>query len=107
MPSYIVKTSPDKDEYVYWSDVADDVHCVGTREEVTRLMRRMNEPVDADRFERADRTGTSSLSGFYNWDSPGFVCNQRWLPRDRLADYAWLKCESNAAAWDLLGPIDD
>lgn len=34
MPSYIVKCAPDRDEYVYWSDVVEDVRAVGTRAEV-------------------------------------------------------------------------
>jgi hypothetical protein len=109
MPSYVVKVSPDADEYVYWSDVVDDVHCIGTRAEVENYLRQIGHGEDLPaRFARADKTGTSAIPGFYHWDSSGFVAAQRgYLPRARLAEYARLRCADDDRAWDLLNPFED
>lgn len=109
MPSYIVKCSPDRDEYVYWSDVVEDVHCVGTRAEVEDYLRSIGHTDEiSDRFDRADKTGTSARPGFYAWDDSGPIAQQRGIvPRDRLGEFARLRCAEDDRAWELLEPFDD
>lgn len=109
MPSYIVKCSPDRDEYVYWSDIVEDVHTVGTRAEVEAYLREIGQTDDLPaRFDRADKTGTSSLPGFYAWADSGPIAQQRGIvPRNRLAEFARLRCADDDRAWALLEPFDD
>lgn len=68
MPSYIVKPERDVDFYINWSTIVDAPLSWGTRAEVEAS--RVESP--ADRFERADATGTSSFDGFFGWDETEF-----------------------------------
>ena len=110
MPSYVVKCDPNRDEYVYWSDIVEAPHLIGTRSEVRAYLARIGEAGEdpAARFERADRTGTSALPGFYDWSDEGFIVEQRgFLPRSRLADFARQQMADDQARYDLLEPFDD
>lgn len=82
MPSYIVKINPEDDLYTYWSTIVDAPLFLGTRAELTDYL--LREARDAgvetaadERFERADRTGTSSVDGFYDWGEKDFIVEQR------------------------------
>ena len=71
MPHFILKPKPEGDEYVLWSTISECPYFVGTREECKDRLRRWNEGHGADkdeRFDRADRTGTSSVDGLDGWD---------------------------------------
>lgn len=68
MPSYIVKADPDTDLYIMWSTIVDCPVGWGSRADFA------NE--DPARLERADRTGTSSHNGFYNWDDKEFYIRE-------------------------------
>jgi hypothetical protein len=115
MPSYIVKVAPDRDEYVWWSDIVEAPKAVGTREEVAAVIREWGKPGDADpaRFDRADRTGCSALwpsltEPIYAFTSNGPIAEQRgFVPRDKIGEYARLRCADDPAAFDLLEPFDD
>lgn len=99
----IVKCQPDRDLYVEWSEVCDDVSFVGTRQEFEGF------GVPAHRLDRADKSGSSGLGhreGTYGWKDAGFLLRSsapshemefRWLPRQNLTAYAEL----------LLGPLTD
>lgn len=65
MPSYIVKVAPDIDLYVYWSTIVDAPTAIGSRDELAEWLRQRGYAADDQRFDRADRTGTSSVDGFY------------------------------------------
>ena len=69
MPSYIVKPSPDEEFYFEWSTIVDCPTYWGTRQD---LEQSGFVTADADRFERADRTGTSSFDGFEGWEQDEF-----------------------------------
>ena len=60
MPSYIVKPRPDRDLYVMWSTVVDNLTGVGTRSEFEADYRHDPRMVAAERFDRADTNGTSA-----------------------------------------------
>lgn len=98
----IVKPERDRDLYVGWSEVCEMPAGMWTREEA------IAEGCPPSRLRRADERGTSSLPGFYDWDSTGMVAEQRgYLPRARLADYAtaWLDGRQGEA-FGLLEPFE-
>ena len=70
MPHFILKPEPDKDQYVLWSTITEVPYFVGTREECKRALIRSDGANAAkdERFNRADRRGTSSVDGLDGWD---------------------------------------
>jgi hypothetical protein len=109
MPSHVVKCAPGGDEYVYWSDIAEAPRVVGTRAEVAGYMVGIGHGDDLDaRFDRADRTGTSALSGFYDWSDTGPIAQQRGVvPRDRLGEFSRLYLADDNLCWALLESFED
>lgn len=67
MPSIILKATPESKNYVVWSSIVDAPLGYGTQEELQSGGFR-REYTD-ERFERADRTGSSLMDGGYGWDS--------------------------------------
>ena len=98
----IVKPERDRDMYVGWSEVCEMPAGVWTRTEA------LGDGCPESRLRRADETGTSSLRGFYRWDSAGMIAEQRgYLPRSRLADYALAYMENRFEdCWDMLKPFE-
>lgn len=74
MGNYIVKITPDEDLYVVWSEFSEEPVCWGPRAFVENEYLDDLTQVAPDRFDRADRNGTSA-----NWVD--------W-PEDRLP-YRW------------------
>lgn len=99
----IVKTAPDKDMYVGWSNICEMPAGVWSRQTALEY------GFPASRLDRADTTGSSSHIGDGAWDDNGFVAEQRgWLRRDRLGDYAVEYLHGDRqAAYALLEPFDD
>ncbi|MFJ2162394.1 hypothetical protein [Streptomyces sp. NPDC087856] len=99
----LVKTSPDQDLYVGWSNVCEMPAGVWSRETALAY------GFPPSRLDRADKNGSSDLScGDGHWKDPGFVAEQLgWLRRDRLGDYAveYLKGDRQAA-YALLEPFE-
>jgi len=75
MPSYIIKRSPDHDEYLIWSTIVDaPTTTVGNREEVLELLAWRFPGDDSEaRLERADRQGSSAYSGQYGFEHDHFI----------------------------------
>lgn len=98
----IVKPEPGRDLYVGWSEVCEMPAAMWTRAEA------LADGCPPSRLRRADETGTSSIPGFYRWDSGGMIAEQRgWLPRARLADYAAAYLDGRLSdCWDMLEPLD-
>jgi hypothetical protein len=112
MPSYIVKVHPDKDEYVYWSTIVDAPLFLGNREDLRGYLLHDaggsgGEAASPGRFERADKTGTSSMDGFYDWDDKTFIVEQRGVvKREDLPELA--RCMSENKPYPhLLHPFED
>lgn len=115
----LIKCDPDpaSGRYVYWSDVVEAPICHGTREYVAEYLRRFEHHCHgaseiAARFARADANGTSSMPGFYDWDTGSLIVEQRGLlPRERLWDFCAVYCLEDPARrdeWlDMLEPFDD
>lgn len=115
MPSYIIKPEPDQDFYVIWSTIVDGPTEWGTRAEVEEHLlaeaARHQAAETAQRFDRADETGSSAHErGNGDWTDSGFTCNwtadgnegdPRWLPRDNLGQ--WLRTGDET----LLDPIPE
>lgn len=115
MGRYLMKCEPDRDLYVEWSDVADNLTWVGTRAEALRL-----EHTDEERLARTDLTGTSTLWKVEGhpvegaWGDPTIhVCNTERrdehvysysLRRTDLAAYATALDADTSAAEALLIP---
>lgn len=59
MPETLIKPVPGEDFYVLYSSVVDTPTGFGTRAQLSAG----RHPVEDERFERADRTGTSALWG--------------------------------------------
>ena len=108
MPTYLVKAAPGDRWYCLWSTVVDSPTWVGDREGLDELPE-----VTPERIERADRTGTSSLDGFYSWQdehfhvgesSPNIEGQLYYLPRARLGEYIRLALACiDAGDGDLIG----
>lgn len=64
MPSYIIKAKPDEDWYCLWSTIVDAPCQWGTRGEMERMSYDRRE-VAPERFDRADKNGTSAA--WPNW----------------------------------------
>jgi hypothetical protein len=112
----IICTEPGKDEFVYWSTIADGPMGFGTREELQRQIRRLKGSsggeADDERFDRAAELGSSmKAEAEYcegHWDDSGFVYNQQgWLPRDRMGAFMRLYNEDRLdEAIALLDSLD-
>jgi hypothetical protein len=108
MPSYVVKAAPDSDLYCIWSTVVD---CPTWLFE-SRADALMHHEINADRMDRADRTGTSSIDGFYGWQDERFHIREVtpdadhlwYLPRTKLVDFirSGLETDDDSARWHLL-----
>jgi len=97
MARFILKTATDSDLYVEWSTIVDNLVAVGDREWFK------SQGIDAERLDRADKTGTSCKGFEREGDGYAFgsfadngmiLCNMqtrrgfRWLPRKNLHAYA-------------------
>ncbi|MGQ4358535.1 hypothetical protein [Streptomyces sp. SAS_272] len=98
----IIKTAPDRDQYVGWSNICEMPAGVWSREAALEY------GFPPSRLDRADQTGTSSHIDDGAWDDPGFIAEQRgWLRRDLLGDYAVeYLLGDREAAYALLEPLD-
>lgn len=108
MPSYVVKVNREEDFYVLWSDVTESPHVWGDRAEVEEYMKTYAMAGDLpERFDRADKRGTSAFPGFYDWEDSGFIYEQRgFLPRSSLR--AFLESyDGYEFDLTLLEPFDD
>lgn len=115
MPSYILKAERDSSEYIWWSDITESPLAIGTKDQIVSVMReecRRPTEWESERFERADKTGTSALwpsadDPAFGWDDDLIAEQRGILPRASLADYTRLRLAGNPAAFDLLRPFDD
>lgn len=116
MPTIVVKVLPNVGYYVLWSTVVDNMVGGGTKESIQDRYGR--DEYSDDRFDRADKNGSSarySRDGpdcAFGWNEKTFlVTNTTFrkdasffrLSRDKLFDYAQLPTEE---AEKLLTPID-
>lgn len=67
MPRHIIKPDPNVDLYVEWSSVVDAPTAWGTAEYLK---------LSPERKERADRTGTSSMQGFDDWEDGSIIVSE-------------------------------
>lgn len=111
MGSCVIKMTPTEDYYVLWFE---GPACWGTREEVLAYCLKISErkeefalPIEEARFERADKRGTSGLSG--KWDDPGLIFENRgWLKRENLrAILDSFEESTDRFDLSLLEPFDD
>lgn len=111
MPQYIVKPDRETDFYVYWDTVTDGPWAWGTRADLEQE----HYPLHAERFDRADATGTSSVDGFFDYADDQFIVHnlgpEPFLV-SRVHLTAWLASLTGdggpATTWDasLTKPID-
>jgi hypothetical protein len=114
MGRFILKPDRDVDFYVEWSTIVENVTAMGTRTELAKLLHEYC-PGDgaAERFDRADQTGSSatwgdSPSAPYGWDDEYLMAEQRLLPRAKLREYAEaVNAGDLAAALALTEPPED
>src|ERR1044071_2589443 len=99
----LVRAHPNRDFYVGWSYVVDDVVWVGTYREAVR------DGFEKERIAFASQKGSSSRVGDGWWDSPGFiVCGFAWLRREELLNYALAAlAEDRKEQAAYLEPCDD
>jgi hypothetical protein len=92
MGTYVLKAERENDLYVGWSTVVDNLVWIATSRDGA-----LRQPdVAADRLDRADEMGTSSLLLSHGWHDDGMiVANMErddwpfaWLHRSDLAEYA-------------------
>lgn len=117
MPSYLLKVERGRDEYVGWSDVVEAPVFVGDESVALRWLqdqKRCSEPCCyqkqvLDRLERARRTGTSSLNGFYEWGNDLIAEQRGFLPRECVGLYAraLLVDDNRDEADSYLQPFED
>jgi hypothetical protein len=82
MGQFITKASPSEDWYCVWSTVVDAPVEYGTKAEL--ISRRHIEDLSPERFERADRTGTSAKDcDWYGWDDHVWMVRECGLPEAR------------------------
>jgi hypothetical protein len=122
MPTFVMKVARDRDLYVGWSTVVENLVWAGTRAEALAVLARDipvgyepkpgNSP--EDRLQRADETGTSAC--WYDtdpqdgaWDDPVQIVEQRGLLRRAdLARYVDLYTAGDAeGAFALLKVFED
>lgn len=70
MPHFIMKPVAERDFYIDWSTIVDRPILWGSRAELQRALD--PDSNGSDRFDRADRTGTSSFIGDGAWDETEF-----------------------------------
>lgn len=88
MPKFIVKPIKDRDEYVEWSTIVDSPVSCGNRADYS--------DENPARLDRADATGSSALSGFFEWSHTEFIYhggyhkfgNIRLVKRENLYAFA-------------------
>jgi hypothetical protein len=106
MGRYLMKCEPDRDLYVEWSSVVDNLTWVGTRAEALHL-----EQTDEARLARTDLTGTSTL-----WKVEGHPVEGAWddptihvMNTDRREDriYSYTLRRSDLAAYAEAYQADD
>ena len=109
MARIVLKTARDRDQYVIWGSIVDDVIAgPGTRTDAADYLR-TECGYTADEAEvalaRVDERGSSDISPirFGSWHDDPLPCGEddagRYeLARDRLADYADALAASNEAA---------
>jgi hypothetical protein len=110
MGEFIMRTAPDRDQYVLWSSVADDAKFVGTRDEIAVYLTTQygyDHPAEK-RLTRADATGTSSHIGEGRWGDDLIVDQRGMLRRSDLGRYleAW-EADDQAAMDALLTLFDE
>jgi hypothetical protein len=124
MPTFVMKVAKDRDQYIGWSTVVENIVWVGNREEAAQILARDipagydpkpgNSP--EDRLRRADESGTSALYptpefGPYDgaWDDDPQIVEQRGLlARGRVPAFVDAYLSDNPeSAYALLRPFDD
>lgn len=98
MPTIILRTAPDRDQYVLWSTIVDNVTHVGTRDETMAYLLaehgRRHQPEATRALDAADATGTSDRGGWGAYPVGPFLVHEAaepgpWLLyRGDLAAYA-------------------
>lgn len=89
----IIKPVRDEDFYVVYSSVVDAPIQCGTRAELERTY----DSAGADRFERADEHGTSSMHRWHGWDEQVISVREGFRP-GACPPNAWC---ANVARTDL------
>ena len=104
MPSFIVKARPDEDWYCMWSTVVDAPTSWGTRAEMVQHAWDARD-VASERFERADKNGTSAkIPGtsddrqWFGWNDGEFILMEAG-PEQRDEDGCWLLPRENLRAF--------
>lgn len=99
----LIKCRREEDFYIGWSEIVEAPTWYGTAAEARK------KGYTQDRIDRADKHGTSSLPGFYDWNDSGMIAEQRgFLPRRYLRAYVLLyDANQLQAAFDLLEPFED
>ena len=99
----LIKCRKEEDFYIGWSEIVEAPTFYGTATQARK------KGYTQERIDRADQTGTSSLPGFYRWDSTGLIAEQRgFLPRRYLRAYVLLyDANLMQAAFDLLEPFEE
>lgn len=104
MPRFIIKPVADRDEYVVWSTVVDHPVECGSRAAFAETYLDHVE-YRADRFERADASGTSAYDvNWFGWDHEEFLLHnmdwtdERWrsVKRENLFAYTEAAADGNA-----------
>jgi hypothetical protein len=116
----IIKCHRDHDLYVIWVTGPGGPGWVGTRFDMKDLLTgewQRDHPhcipkagySPEDRLRRADQHGSENTAAHgYGWDAPGFIVDQRWLPRHSLLAYAQaLRADDEKAAEALLQPLGE
>ncbi|UDL16754.1 hypothetical protein SEA_ATUIN_61 [Arthrobacter phage Atuin] len=87
MGNFIIKADPEEDFYILWSTYTDSPIGYGTRQEFEDWE---PETYTDQRFERADRTGTSYLLGCGSWEDDirlvtgGTKPDHWYIPREHI-----------------------
>lgn len=122
MPTFVMKVSPDRDQYVGWSTVVESIVWIGSRAEAAEILAYDIPPgydpkpgnAPEDRLHRADETGTSALypsGGPFDgsWEDGDQIVEQRGiLARSDLPAFVdAFAVDDMDAAYGLLRPFDD
>ena len=111
----VIKPSPDRDEYVYWSTIVEAPIMWGDRAGMLAYLQEEhdNAPLvtsePGPRLDRADRYGSSALDGTFRWDDQELIYEQRgYLARKDLYRACLLLGEDRESeVWDLMTPFED
>jgi hypothetical protein len=118
MPSFILKVTPDRDLYVKWSTIVENMTRSGTRAEFLEHLAAVQPDLLDDpghcpeaRLARADAYGTSALTHPPDggWDDKSLIVDQRGiLPRADLEAYVdAIVADNFNKAYALLVPFED